>query len=685
MKKPYRTSRPIPVGGLNCSLRLRGGVRMLAALLALALGYLPLGGHAQTNVPDLTQLSLTELMNISVSAASKRPERTTDAPSSVTIITSDEIKRYGYRTLGDALASAQGFYTSYDRNNLFLGTRGINLGDFNDRILVLVNGHRINNDFNDGAFVGAGFLLDVDLVDRVEIIRGPSAVLYGNNAFFGVINVITRQGRELNGLEASGEYGSFDTGKVRATYGFATNGFQLLLSGTYYDSEGQDRLFYQEFNTPAQNHGVAQNMDGGSFDNFFGSLGYKDLTLEGAFNYRDKINPTAQYLTTFNDPRLRSIDEQGYLTLKFTHNFADDLDVMAQIYCDDYTHQIGYPQLTNAVSSRLSTERDLGQWWGTELQVNKHLWDRHVITVGAEYRDDFLQDSRVSVQGQPAQGSYVTSGRANYGFYAQGDFAVLTNLHLTGGIRYDQYGDFESTANPRVALIYHPWDESTFKAIYGTAFRAPSFYELATSVHPLNPEKIGSYELVYEQEMGRYLRSSLSGFYNQMSDLLVFSSGSFTNFNANTKGLEVALEGGFLTNGLRGRVSYSLQQTRNSAVGWQIPDSPEHLVKLNLTAPIVPDKVFAGVEFQYDSSRRSLHNTTDGGGQPVTVQGVDAAGAGVVNLTLLAQNLVKNLEFSASVYNVLDHRYSDPASQFHVQDTIEQDGRTFRLKLTYRY
>jgi len=72
-------------------------------------------------------------------------------------------------------------------------------------------------------------------------------------------------------------------------------------------------------------------------------------------------------------------------------------------------------------------------------------------------------------------------------------------------------------------------------------------------------------------------------------------------------------------------------------------------------------------------------------GQSITVQGSDAGGYGILNLTLFSQNLIKNLEFSASVYNVLDRRYSDPASHFHVQDTIEQNGRTFRIKLTYRF
>ena len=625
-----------------------------------------------------------------VFGASKLEQKETEAPASVTVVTADEIKKYGHRTLADVLQSVQGFNVSYDRNYAFLGTRGLSLGDFNDRMLLLVDGHRVNNNFNDGAAIGTDFILDVDLIDRVEVIRGPGSVLYGNNAFFGVINVVTRRGRQLNGFEVSGEYGEFDTYKTRVSYGkLFTNGVEVLLSGTYYDSGGQDRLFYREFNTPAQNNGVAQNMDGDASGSFFASLGYTDFTLEGGFNRREKVNPTAQFpSTTFNDSRFRTSDERSYSALKFAHSFPEVVDVTAQVYYDRYTHEIGYPQSVLAgdtvVWSGFSTEKDVGEWWGAELQLNKRLWDRHVITLGVEYRDDFRQESQTVVQDMPDQDSRTNTSRQSYGVYLQGDFAVLTNLHLIAGMRYDQYGDFDPAINPRVALIYNPWEKSTFKAIYGTAFRAPSFYEVSTSDHLLKPEEITSYELVYEQDIGRHLRSSVSGFYNEMSDLLVFSSGSFTNFNAQTKGVELALET-FWPSGIRGRASYSFQDTRDTAAGWDVPDSPNHLLKFNLSVPLIRDKLFAGVEFQYASNRRSLHNITDTFGQPLTVQGEDAAGFGIVNLTLFSQNLVKNLEFSASVYNVLDSRYSDPASSFHTQDIIAQDGRSFRLKLTYRF
>jgi len=675
-----------PAGGLFCGLLMRGALLMLAVSSALDA---PSAENSPKEKPaDLTTLPLEALMNLDVPkvyAASKLEQKTTEAPSSITIVTDDEIKKYGYRTLADVMQSVQGFNVSYDRNYAFLGARGTSLGDFNSRVLLLVDGHRINENLTDGAFIDTAFILDIDLVDRVEIIRGPGSVLYGNNAFFGVINVITRQSRQLNGLETSFDYGAFDTYKGRVTFGKQfTNGVNLLLSGTIYDSAGAERLFYKEFDTPAQNNGIAQNMDGDSYRSFFGSLGYTDFTFEGAFNRRNKVNPTAQFdLTTFNDPRLRTVDERGYAALKFAHSFPDVVDVTAQAYYDHYTHDIGFPQSvivgTNVLFSAFTTEQDRGEWWGAELQLNKTLWERHVISLGGEYRDDFLQEQRVSGQ------TPVERSRQSHGVYLQGDFALLTNLHFNGGVRYDQYGDFDPAFDPRLALIYNPCKESTFKAIYGTAFRAPNFTELSDPrFQNIRPEKITGFELVYEQEIGQHLRSSLSGFYNQMDHLIVFNSGSFTNFDARSKGMELALEGSW-AGGIRGRASYSFQDTRNDTVAWQMPDSPNHLLKFNLSLPLVRDKLFAGVELQYTSDRRTLHNTTDASGQPITVQGGNAGAYGIVNLTLFSQKLIKNLEMSAGVYNLLDRRYEDPASHFHVQDVIEQDGRTFRLKLAYRF
>ena len=617
-----------------------------------------------------------------VEAASKYKQKTTEAPSSITIITSDEVKKYGHRTLADILASAPGLHVSYDRNYSFLGVRGFNLGDNNNRVLLLVDGHRINNSLSDSAYLGTEFLLDVDLIDRVEIIRGPGSSLYGNNAFFGVINVVTRQGRDLKGFEVSGEAGSFDTFKGRATYGNQfKNGLELLLSGSLLDSGGDENLFYKEYNTPANNNGIAHDADGGNSKNFFGSVSFHDFTLEGAWARREKHNPTAQYLADFNDNRLMTTDERSYASLKYAHEFERFANVTASLYYDRHNLDIDEP--FGGVPYR---DAQAAEWWGAELTLTKRLWDRHTLTFGGEYRDDFKQHQQFSDVSTGTVFKDLSANRTSYGIYLEGNFEIVTNLHFTAGARYDQYGDYDPTVNPRFALIWSPVEQTVFKAIYGTAFRAPNFFELSdTRNQNIRPETIRTYELVYEQGIGNHLRSSVSGFYNQIDDIIYFNSDPghqrFENLpRANAKGVELALNGEW-AGGLRGRVSYTLQETENETTHRTFTDSPEHLAKLNVSAPIMKEKLFAGLEVQFASQRTSAHISPLGTAEPGEV----VPAYGIVNFTLFSQNLIKGMDISAGVYNLLDRHYSDPSTPLHLQDQIEQDGRTFRVKLTYRF
>jgi outer membrane receptor for ferrienterochelin and colicins len=633
---------------------------------------------AATNNVDLTAVSLSDLMTIIplVSSASKFMQKETEAPASVTVIGAEDIKRYGYRTLADLLQSAAGFNVSYDRDYAYLGDRGLSLGDFNSRTLLLVDGHRVNNNLTDGAYIDTAFILDMDLVDRVEIIRGPSAVLYGDNAFFGVINVVSRTAAEVNGIEVSGGGGSFDTYKGRVTFGKAfTNGVELLVSTSIYDSAGASKLFYNTYNTPSQNNGIAQDLDGDAYGNAFASVRYGDFTLEGAFNRRVKDNPTAQYAAAFDAPGLTSTDDRGYLDAKFDHEIQNIVEVIATVYGDYGDHLLGDP-LTPTL---LEKETQRGEWWGTELQLKKQVWDKHTFTLGAEYRDDFHQEDIVSA---PGFYSDVQKSRESYGIYGEGDVELLKQLHVNGGVRYDQYGDFDPAIDPRVAMIYNPFELSTFKAIYGTAFRAPNFLELSDPrFQDINPEEITSYELVYEQGIGRNLRTSVSGFYNDMHDLIVFSNGKYGNIDARSEGMELGIEGEWAY-GVRGRASYTLQHAKDESGAGDLPDSPEDMVKFNISVPVVKDKLFASLEFQYTSRRSTYFDSTSGG---TTMPGMDAGAYSVVNFTLFSQNILKNLDVSASVYNLFDQQYSDPATPSHLESQIPQNGRTFGLKATYRF
>jgi iron complex outermembrane receptor protein len=206
---------------------------------------------AQDEASDLGEVGLEELGNIKVYSASKHLQSASDAPASVTVVTAAEIQTFGYRNLADIVRSVPGFYVTYDRDYSFVGVRGFGrLGDWNSRILVLIDGHRINNNVLGQAMMGNEFPVDVDMIERVEIVCGPSSSLYGANAFFAVINVMTRKAKQVKDWELSFQTGSFGTYEGRASYGHEFNGLGVLLSGTFYDSKGQT-LFFSQFNSPA--------------------------------------------------------------------------------------------------------------------------------------------------------------------------------------------------------------------------------------------------------------------------------------------------------------------------------------------------------------------------------------------------------------------------------------------------
>ena len=166
---------------------------------------------------DMSQLSLEGLMQQEVTGASKYAQKATDAPADVTVVTAEEVRRYGWRTLADALRSVRSFYLTNDRTYQYIGLRGFSPpGDMNNRILFMIDGERVNDSFYDSVMMGETIPLDIDLVERIEIVRGPGSAIYGGNAMFGVINVITRSGRDLDGTELATGAASHQTYDGRA-------------------------------------------------------------------------------------------------------------------------------------------------------------------------------------------------------------------------------------------------------------------------------------------------------------------------------------------------------------------------------------------------------------------------------------------------------------------------------------
>lgn len=678
------------------------GTRFLVlscALLACAfLDPDPARGDEAADDSSITALSIEQLLDIEVptiNGACRYDQKVTDAPAAVSVITAEEIKRYGYRTLADVLKSVRGFSVTNDRNYQYLGVRGFSRpGDYNSRVLMLIDGHRLNNSIYDQAPIGSDFPLDVDLIERVEIIRGPSSSLYGTSAFFGVINVITRQGKDLKTVEAAGSAGSQDSYGGRLSYGSKLPvGVELLLSGSGYRSDGDERISFREFDALGYNNGIASNSDGDKWYSLFSKITLRDLTLSGLFGSRQKKIPTAVYQTVFNDPRNRSTDTYGYLDLKYSHKWDTLWELTARVSYDNFDYHGTYiysgetaedPQIVNKDSAH-------GDWLTGELLLTSRIFENHTLSAGFEDRYHLNLEQRTYYQ-EPYESLLDDRRSPNMtALFLQDEFHILPNLTVIGGLRYDHYQSFGGTWNPRLAAVYKPFDKTVLKLIYGKAFRAPNVYEMHyddgisyRGNSDLRPERIRTAEAVWEQYLGEHFRSSLSAYHYWIDGLITQQSeeGLLVYRNASelqAKGLEAEAEVRWV-DGLQGRVSYVLQRaedTRDST----LTNSPRHQAKLNLNYPLLAHKLFAGAELQYTSSRKTL-------------LGRDSGSFFITNLTLFSQNIIKGLELSGTIYNLFDKRYRDPvAGELTIDpeapelglDTVEQDGRTFRVKLTYRF
>jgi len=620
----------------------------------------------------------------SVIGASKYEQKVTEAPSSVSIVTAAEISKYGYRTLADILRSVSGFYVTYDRNYSYVGVRGFGRpGDYNSRVLLLIDGHRTNDNIYNQAMIGTEAILDVDLIDRVEIIRGPGSSLYGSNAFFGVINVITRRGRDLKGTEVSGATGSFNTYKGRLTYGNRyQNGTEAIVSASAYDSKG-DQLYYPEY--AATNNGITNNTDYDRSQNLFTTIAFGDVTFQGAYASRTKGIPTGAYGTDFNDPQNKTVDSHSYGDLKYEHSVSAKTDLTARLYYDYYHYQGDYSYYQDPTILDLNKDSAYGTWWGSELKLISRIGEMQRLIGGAEFQDNLRQVQESYYVNASSPPFYDARSSTVWAAYIQDEITFSRALILNAGVRYDRYSTFGGTTNPRLALIATPAEKSTLKVLYGTAFRAPNDYELYYAITPqianpgLKPETITTTEVVFDQYVGDHLRVSVLGYYYKIKDLINYgvdpanpANTQFQNLEEVTaKGSQAELEGKW-QNGVEARISYTIQRTRDQLTGEPLTNSPSQMGKLVLNLPVVKEKIFLGVEEQYVDRRK-----TDAGGY--------ASAFAVTNITLSAQHLVPRLDASVSVYNLFGKEYGDPVTLDFVQPTIRQDGRSYRFKVTYAF
>lgn len=641
--------------------------------------FIPCGGIAQEDVQDIEDISLDSLLNMQISTAAKYEQRVSEAPASVTIITSEDIERYGYRTLDEVLMSLRGFYVSNDRNYSYVGVRGFGRPtDYNNRILLLVNGHSINEDFYGSASIGTDLDMDLSIVERIEIVRGPGSALYGTGAMFAVINIITKSGNMIDGFRLSAETGSY--GELYGSTAFGKeldNGIGILLSGLWGDVKGQD-IYYEEYDDPSTNNGIAENLDWDKYYGLLTTVTYGDFTLQGIVTSREKGIPTGAWEMAFNDGSARSLDERRFIELKYDNDVSAGKNIMLRGYFDNYVYKGRYPYEDEPTWF----DANHCNWLGSEFQFRWDLQSDNRLVIGAEYQNHL----RADYQNWDEDTTYFDD---NFPFnvlsiYLQDEYQVMEKLSLTFGIRRDEYSTVESSTTPRCAIIYNPVKSGTLKFLYGEAFRAPNVYEvyyedpdLAKGNPGLKPEKIRTAEVIWEQRLTDRLFGLASLYSYEMKDLIdqtIDPSDSLSQFQniskVQAKGLELELNAR-LKMGFRGYINYIFQNAEDVDLNEKLTNSPDHIVKSGLVYPIFKH-LYAALELQYETER-------------ITVQETKIDPYLLTNVYLSTKPLFGHLRFSFLIRNLLDVDYSLPGGFEHIQPAIAQNGRNYAVRLEYKF
>jgi iron complex outermembrane receptor protein len=613
-----------------------------------------------------------------ISSASRYGQSLYEAPASVTVISRDEIRRFGYRTLAEVLSAAGGLFATYDRNYTYLAVRGLanTGGDFNTRILVLLDGRRLNQPVDDSSLLGTEELVDLEALERVEIIRGPGSTLYGTNAFYAVVNLVTRTGAGAKGAEVQVSGGSFETGQASLAGGTRTaSGLDLFAIASGYTSHGPD-LYYPEFDTPDTKNGRAPGLDGDAFGRGLVRAMKGDFTVEGFYSRRRKDIPTASYETIFGEPGEKTRDGGSMLSAGYEHAFADLSRVGATASYQSGFYDGDYPYEDGLLSDSMRA-----RWLTLEGQYQRFVAGRHRISAGGELRRNLRLEQGVTDTFSFRQSSWVAAA------FLQAELRFSERVTLYAGGRYDHYDTFGGSFSPRVVLVAEPASGTWLKGMYGRAFRAPSAYELyyedgsVTQKPALNlePERLETFEVAVERRLRPGLRGSLAVYHTRVrnlirlvtdpaDDLLVYANGDM----AQSTGVEMGLEGQ-VTSSLFARASYAYQRAEAGLDNLQPVNSPRHVAHVGASLSLLGGRLVPGLEVHYLGSRATLAGT----------------GTGAYTLAALVlqarPRAGSRLELLARVGNLFDTAYSDPGGEEHTQDVLARDGRTAWVSVRFRF
>ncbi|UAY51079.1 TonB-dependent receptor plug domain-containing protein [Ferruginibacter albus] len=672
---------------------------------------------------SLSDLSLDELLNTQVVTASGYLQTVAEAPSTITVITAQQIAERGYEQLEDALRDVPGIdmiHVNGYAPTLFY-FRGM-YGAENLRALLMIDGIVENNIL--GTNDMAGPVYSLHNIDHIEIIWGPASALYGANAFGGVINMISKKGQDINGLHAEKGYGTFNTSFEKLSVGLKEKKFEFAFAGTLYNTDGP------KFTNRDPNYAASFVDNGYSFNGTISYNAEKSVTTLGYRTYNTPMGwgtysnsptvylrlPSQGYgnsgvvglLTSSIRGEKPGLDESYLQTIFLQNEYKpnEKWDILSRVsYRETGTADDSYVYVTadgnKLIRANIATYSNSVSG---ELSANYMLSEMHKFSAGVEARQDNVeQGSRQStfdstiyfLDGKDTLTNLHTTYlprqydiRNNIGSYLQ--YILNTNLlgktNFTWGVRYDYNSYFGSMTSPRAVVVNQPNDKLTLKYQFGMAFRAPTNLEIhqAPPDFSLKTEKIKTHEVNIIYSFSKNVRAQLNFYRNELTDVIVLSNLSGFNANKNPGKLRV--------NGIEGVVDWVISKNASAFANFTYSDTRgENLITglVRNVSAIPKIKGNAGVTVHVNDlfTFCITENMVGERPTPFTDPYGPVAGYALTNCEITTKKMFDNrVTASLNIKNIFDAHWLDPgfrtADGLVYSTVLEQPGRTALFKIS---
>lgn len=457
----------------------------LAAFLLLLLWGDALSQEQETK--EVTDEELRELLGMTIEAASKKEELVSKAPGAVSVLTADEIKELGIQSVADAVGFMTGvfLYDSYFGNYNQLAIRG-NFGaeHYNTKILFMVNGHPIYYAVHGGFEINS---IPIEAVGRIEVVRGPVSVMYGTNALTGVINIITKKEPDFLNGEIRYRYGSFDTHELRLSLGKNFQDFRFFLSGTYRHQDGYDLVLKPDQDEAERGCTHKQKYN---FENLFFNMNYKDLEVDVA--HWNQQHPSKIGIIPNSSFPCEIFDQSFlYADVRYAPTISENASLTFKVRLDtlDYYWE---PQGINLID-RTAANPSIAQaenWkYGVEVYadvaVHKNLNMLSGVMYDSYHSSPYTFSSWFDPTGADFSPYKEEKSTSDLAAYANFDLKVSEPISMVGGFRHTDNSITGGHTDYRIGSIIMLKENLALKALYGTSYRSPNFFELFVTSPPI--------------------------------------------------------------------------------------------------------------------------------------------------------------------------------------------------------